>query len=46
MADLIEVEMLDFDVNLGIDWLHSCYDTLDYGTRKVTFHFSNKLVLE
>ena len=26
-ADLVEFEMVDFDVILGMDWLHSCYDS-------------------
>ena len=26
-ADLVELEMVDFDVILGMDWLHSCYDS-------------------
>ena len=25
VADLVELEMVDFDVILGMDWLHSCY---------------------
>lgn len=29
-VDLIELEILDFDVILGMDWLHSFYASLDY----------------
>ncbi|KAG5571441.1 hypothetical protein H5410_061207 [Solanum commersonii] len=25
MVDLVELDMVDFDVILGIDWLHACY---------------------
>ena len=28
-ADLIELSMLDFDIILGMDWLHKCYATID-----------------
>ena len=28
-ADLIELTMIDFDIVLGMDWLHKCYDTID-----------------
>ncbi|WP_368859993.1 hypothetical protein [Microbacterium sp. C7(2022)] len=29
MADLIELEMVEFDVIMGMDWLASCYATVD-----------------
>ena len=29
-ANLIELTMLDIDIVLGMDWLHKCYDTIDY----------------
>ena len=29
MADLTELDMVDFDAILGMDWLHLCYATLD-----------------
>ena len=29
-ADLIELTMLDFDIILGIDWLHKCNATIYY----------------
>lgn len=35
LVDLIELDMVNFDVILGIDWLHSCYDSLDCRTYKV-----------
>ena len=28
-VDLVELEMVDFYVFLGMDWLHSCYDSVD-----------------
>ena len=32
IADLVEVVMVDFDVILGIDWLHACYESIDCKT--------------
>ena len=28
LADLVELEMVDFDIILGMDWLHACYASL------------------
>ena len=38
--------MVDFDVILGTDRLHACFDSIDYGTRVVKFNFPNEPVLE
>lgn len=46
VADLVELDMIDFDAILEMDWLHSCYSTLDCRTIKVSFSFPNKLVIE
>ncbi|KAH0711565.1 hypothetical protein KY289_007524 [Solanum tuberosum] len=46
MADLIELDMVDFDVILGMDWLHACYASLDCRTRVVKFQFPNEPVIE
>ena len=37
MADLVELDMVDFDVILGMDWLHACYALVDCRTRVVKF---------
>lgn len=37
VVDLIEINMVDFDVILWMDWLYSCFTTLNYRTRRVTF---------
>ena len=29
MADLVEFYMVDFDVILGMGWLHACYASID-----------------
>ncbi|MCF6774917.1 hypothetical protein L3H44_11035, partial [Corynebacterium sp. MC-12] len=46
LADLIELEMVEFDVIIGMDWLASCYATVDCRTKRVYFHFPNEVVLE
>ena len=46
MTDLIELGMVDFNVILGLDCLHTCYASFDYMTRVVKFQFSNELVLK
>ena len=45
-ADFVELEMVDFDVILGIDWLHSDYASIDCRLRIVHFQFANKPILE
>lgn len=46
LFDLIEVDMVDFDLTLGIDWLHSCYASIDYSSRVVKFHFPDEPIFE
>jgi len=46
LVDLIELDVLDFDVILGMDWLHSCYASLDCRTRKIILKFPNKQVIK
>ncbi|XP_069152666.1 uncharacterized protein [Solanum lycopersicum] len=41
-ANLIELPMHDFDIILGMDWLHSHYACLDCRSRVVRFRFPNK----
>ncbi|WMV45742.1 hypothetical protein MTR67_039127, partial [Solanum verrucosum] len=45
-ADLIELEMVDFDIILGMDWLHSCYASVDCRTRIVHFKFPDEPILK
>ncbi|XP_019257726.1 PREDICTED: uncharacterized protein LOC109235937 [Nicotiana attenuata] len=45
-ADLIELEMVDFDVIMGMDWLSSCYAMLDCRDKIIRFQFPNEEVLE
>ncbi|KAH0679464.1 hypothetical protein KY284_020549 [Solanum tuberosum] len=46
MADLVELDMVDFDVILGMDWLHACYASIDCRTRVVKFQIPNEPVIE
>nr|AAV31171.1 Putative polyprotein, identical [Solanum tuberosum] len=46
MADLVDLDMVDFDVISGMDWLHACYTSLDCRTRVVKFQFPNEPVIE
>ena len=45
-SGLVELEMVDFDVILGMDWLHSCYASVDCQTRTVRFQFPDEPILE
>ncbi|KAH0679438.1 hypothetical protein KY284_020523 [Solanum tuberosum] len=44
VADLVELDTVDFDVILGIDWVHAFYASIDCRTRVVKFQFPNKPV--
>ena len=44
--DLVELEMVDFDVILGMDWLYDSYASVDCRTREVKFQFPNEPILE
>ncbi|KAF3626409.1 pEARLI1-like lipid transfer protein 2 [Capsicum annuum] len=44
--DLVKLEMNNFDVILDMDWLYSCYATIECRNRIVQFQFLNKPVLE
>ena len=46
LVDLVELGMMDFDVILDMDWLHSCYASVDCRNRIVHFQFPNEPVLE
>ena len=46
MADLIELDMVDFDVILGMDWLYSSYASINCRTQAVKFQFLSASVFE
>ena len=43
---LVELDMLDFDIILGMDWLHDSFATIYYRTRIVRFNFPNEPIVE
>lgn len=43
--DLVEHDMLDFDVIHGIDWLHACYASIYNRTRLVSFKILNEPIM-
>ena len=45
-ADLVALEMVEFDVILGMDWLHSCYALVDCRFWIVCFQFPDEPILE
>ncbi|KAG5571184.1 hypothetical protein H5410_060950 [Solanum commersonii] len=46
MANLVELDIVDFDGIPGMDWLHSFYDSIDCRTRVVRFKIPNEPVFE
>ena len=46
LLDLVELDMLDFDVILGMYWLHSCFASIDCRTRVVKFKFPNEPIFQ
>ena len=44
--DFVELDMLEFDVILGMNWLLVCFSTDYCRTRVFKFHFLNQSVLE
>ena len=45
-VDLEELDMLDFDIILGMDWLRACFASIDCRTRVVRFNFQNEPLVE
>ncbi|XP_070026314.1 uncharacterized protein [Nicotiana sylvestris] len=42
LADLIVLDMIDFDMLMGMDWLSSCYDIVDCHANIVKFEIPNE----
>ena len=42
----VELYMMDFDVILGMHWLHAFFASIDCRTRLLKFNFPNKTVFE
>ena len=45
-VDLVELDMIDFDVISGMGFLHACFSCIDCKTRVVKFNFPNEHILE
>ena len=45
-VELVELDMLDFDIILGMEWLHAYFSSIDCRTRVVKFNFPNEPILE
>ncbi|XP_070037266.1 uncharacterized protein [Nicotiana tomentosiformis] len=45
-ANLFELEMVDFDVIMGMDWLASCYENVDCHTKMIRFQFPGEPIIE
>ena len=45
LVDLVKLDMLDFDVILGMDWLHECCSSIVCRTQNVRFQFPNEPIL-
>ena len=45
-ANLVELEMVDVNVILGMDWLYSCYASVDCRSRIIRFQFREEPILE
>lgn len=37
LVDQIELDILDIDIIMGMDWFYFCYSSLDYRTQTVSF---------
>lgn len=46
LVDLFELDMVDFNIILGIDWLDSCYASLDCLINKVILRFPSEPIIE
>ena len=46
MTDLIGLDVVDFDVILGMNYLHAYYSSIDFRTRVMKFQIPNELVIE
>ena len=46
MANLVDLDIVDFDVILGMEWLHACYTSIYCRTRVVKFKIPNEQVIE
>ena len=41
-VELVELDMLDFNIIMGMDWFHAFFASIDYRMRVVKFNFTNE----
>ena len=46
VADLIELNMIEFDINISMDWLAAYYGNVDYREKIVRFQFPGEPIIE
>lgn len=46
LVDLLELDMTDFNIILGMDWINFCYDSIKFRNRVFQFYFLNEPILE
>ena len=46
VADLIELNMIEFDIIMGMDWLAACYANVDCREKIVRFQFPGEPIIE
>ena len=46
VADLIELNMIEFDIIMGMDWLAACYANVDGRAKIVRFQFPREPIIE
>ena len=46
LADLIVLNMIEFDIIMGMDWLASCYANIDCRGKIVRFQFLGEVIIE
>ena len=45
VVELDDIDMVDFDIILGMSLLHACFTSTECRTRIVKFNFPNELIL-
>ena len=45
-VEIVELDMLDFDVILCVDWLNGCFASIDCRRRVMKFNFQNEPILD
>ena len=46
LVDLVELDMVDFDIIFEMDWLHACFSSINCRTRVFKFQLPNEPILQ